>query len=81
MYKFDCIQEFSNISGFQNLSGTVIMKLTDILSIKLFLIRHNSWVIIVSGCDACVDINCTNFRQDQAEYKKKNQTDQEGEVS
>lgn len=57
-------KKFTSISGFQNLSGAVIMKLTDMLSIKLFLIRHNSWVIIVSGFDACIDINCTNFRQD-----------------
>ena len=57
-------KKFSSISGFQNLSGTVITKLTDMLSINLFLIRHKSWVIIVSRFDACIDINCTNFRQD-----------------
>ena len=57
-------KKFSSISGFQNLSGTVITKLTDMLSINLFLIRHKYWVIIVSRLDACIDINCTNFRQD-----------------
>lgn len=73
LYKLDCIKKFTCISGFQNLSGIFIMKLTDMLSIKLFLIRYNSGVIIVSGFDAYIDINCTNFRQDQAEYKEKNQ--------